>query len=89
MKCDETGLRVDAEEQRGDVAVAGDHFGVAANRVEIQVWKYAAAAPASADRQYRAYRGVGEERVDIRRAILVLPGKISMPVEQVAADLHR
>jgi len=79
---------VNREEQRGDIAVADDDLGVAADGVEVEVRQQAAAAPAAADRQHRADRRVPEEGVDIGCAILVLAGQVSVTIEQVRPDLH-
>ena len=85
---DEAGLRVNGQKEGADVAVTDEDFRVAPDGVEIKIRKDTAAAPPSADRQNRPYRGIREERIDVGGPILVLTGQVPIPVKQVAANLH-
>ena len=54
-------------------------FGLRRIEIEVELREQPAAAPAAADRQHRLHRLVGEEAVDVRRAVAILPGQIAVP----------
>ena len=86
MEGDEPGPRVDAKQQRRDVAESDQDLRIAGDGVEIEVREHAAAAPAAADRQDGADRRVAEEAIDVGRAIGILAGQISMAIAKVRTD---
>jgi hypothetical protein len=88
VKRDETGARVNAIQQRSDVAVADDDFRVATNRVEVQMGEKPRAAPAAARRNHRSDVPVREESVDVGRPVLVCAAERSITVHDVLAHLH-
>ena len=86
VEADEPRTRLERAVQGRDVAVAGDHLGVAADRVPVEVGQDPRTAPAAADREDRAHGGVGEEGVHVCGAVLVAPRQVAVAAAHVGAQ---
>ena len=87
VKCDQAGLRVHGEQERGDVAEPQKDLRIAPDHLEVEIGKHAGAAPAASNRQDSVDRTVGEEFIDVGGAILVRSREVSVARQQMAADL--
>ena len=87
MKGDEAGLRVEAEEEGGDVAVADEHLGVLADDLVVEEPEDAGAAPAALHGDDAGDAGVGEGGHEVGRPVGVLAAEIAIAVEKVRPEL--
>ena len=69
--------------QSGDIAKARQQLGIGADDVPIEIGQKPCAAPSAAHRKYRLHILVRKHRVDVCRAVLVLPGKIAVAVQHM------
>ena len=75
MECDQAGLRVHGQQQRGDVAEAEQDLGIAPDQVVVQIGEHPCASPAATDRENGVHAAVGEETVDVCGAVFVCPAR--------------
>ena len=69
--------------QSGDVAKACQQFGIGADDVPIKIGQKPCAAPSAAHGKYRLHVLVRKHRINVCRAVLVLPGKIAVAVQHM------
>jgi hypothetical protein len=88
VKGHEAGLRVQGEQERGDVAEAEQDLGGFRDRLPVEQGQQAGTAPAATDAMDRPHFQVREHSVQIGGALLVGSGEVAVAREQVGPPLR-